>query len=504
MEAMSSTEQSPQNGLVGGLAISQLVGEEDHDRGGAEETCLKRRVWVETKKLWHLVGPAILSRICAATFAVVTQAFAGHLGDVELASISIVNTVILGFCFGLVTGMSSALDTLCGQAFGAKSYHMLGIHLQRSCIVLLLCSCLLLPIYIFTTPILKLLGQPHDVAVQSGLIAVWSIPQHMSFAFVMPGIKFLQAQLKPGVYAWVTMGTLGVHVATSWLFMYKFRLGVVGIAVASDISWWILVVGTYGYILCGGCPETWTGFSVKAFSGLWDFFKLSAASGVMLCLENWYYRILVLMAGHLKNSTLALDALLVCMNVNAWEMMIPISFFAAIGVRVANELGAGNGKGAKFATKVSVGQSLLIGILFSLLIILFHHKLAMIFSSSHDVIQAVGKLSYLLALTILFNSVQPVLSGVAVGSGWQSYVAYINIGCYYLIGIPVGLFLGSFFNFGVKGIWGGMIFGTAAQTTILAIITIFCDWEKEAQKAVQQVKHLASPNPDDDHLMVEN
>lgn len=141
-----------------------------------------------------------------------------------------------------------------------------------------------MPIYIFTTPILKLLGQPHDVAVQSGLVAVWSIPQHMSFAFVLPAFKFLQAQLKPGVYAWVSMGTLGVHVAISWLFMYKFRLGVVGIAVAMDISWWIMVVGMFGYVLCGGCPETWTGFSVKAFSGLWDFFKLSAASGVMI----WY------------------------------------------------------------------------------------------------------------------------------------------------------------------------------------------------------------------------
>lgn len=99
-----NSEQSAQNEVAGGLTISQLVGEEDHDRDrGAEETTgLKRRLWVETKKLWHLVGPTILSRICAATFAVVTQAFAGHLGDVELASISIVNTVILGFCFGLV------------------------------------------------------------------------------------------------------------------------------------------------------------------------------------------------------------------------------------------------------------------------------------------------------------------------------------------------------------------------------------------------------------------
>jgi hypothetical protein len=38
------------------------------------------------------------------------------------------------------------------------------------------------------------------------------------------------------------------------------------------------------YALFGGCPLTWNGFSIEAFSGLWEFTKLSAASGVMI----WY------------------------------------------------------------------------------------------------------------------------------------------------------------------------------------------------------------------------
>ena len=39
--------------------------------------------------------------------------------------------------------------------------------------------------------------------------------------------------------------------------------------------------------------------------------------------------------------------------------------------------------------------------------------------------------------------------GVAVGSGWQSYVAYINLGCYYCIGVPLGFLMGWVFKFGV-------------------------------------------------------
>ena len=34
------------------------------------------------------------------------------------------------FSFLLQLGMSSATETLCGQAFGAKQYHMMGIYLQ--------------------------------------------------------------------------------------------------------------------------------------------------------------------------------------------------------------------------------------------------------------------------------------------------------------------------------------------------------------------------------------
>ena len=63
---------------------------------------LKKRVWVETKKLWTVVGPAIFSRLTTNSILVITQAFAGHLGDVELAAISIVINVILGFNFGLL------------------------------------------------------------------------------------------------------------------------------------------------------------------------------------------------------------------------------------------------------------------------------------------------------------------------------------------------------------------------------------------------------------------
>ncbi|XP_065847023.1 protein DETOXIFICATION 27-like isoform X2 [Euphorbia lathyris] len=396
------------------------------------------------------------------------------------------------------SGMASTLETLCGQAFGARRYHMLGIYMQRSWIVLFLCCFLMLPFYVFASPILKWVGQPDEVAEESQVVAMWLLPLHFSFAFLFPLQRFLQSQLKNQVIAWVSLVALGINGFACWLFIYILDYGVIGAAIALDISWWFMGFSLLVYVLFR-CPLTWTGFSIQAFNGLWEFLKLSAASGLMLCLENWYYRILILMTGYLKNATIAVDALSICMSINGWEMMIPLSFFAATGVRVANELGAGNGKGAKFATKVSIVQSTIIGIIICAIIVVLHNKFALIFTTTTNVLQEVDKLAVLLGVTILLNSIQPVLSGVAVGSGWQSIIAYVNLGCYYITGLPLGILMGWVFKLGVKGIWGGMIFGgTVVQTVILSIITIKTDWEKEAEIARDRIDRWSSPNPDDE------
>lgn len=181
-------------------------------------------------------------------------------------------------------GMASALETLCGQAYGAKKYHMLGIYMQRSWVVLFSIALLLTPIYLFSTPILELMGQPRDIAVEAGSMALWMLPLHFSFAIQFPVQRFLQSQMRNPVIAYSAAVGLVLHVFTSWLFVYKLHMGIVAATCALNFSWWTVVLGQFCYVVFGGCPLTWTGFSMEAFSGLWDFFKLSVASGIML----WY------------------------------------------------------------------------------------------------------------------------------------------------------------------------------------------------------------------------
>lgn len=64
--------------------------------------------------------------------------------------------------------MGSALETLCGQAFGAGHIRLLGVYMQRSWIILLATALLMLPFYIWAPTLLKLVGQADDIADASG------------------------------------------------------------------------------------------------------------------------------------------------------------------------------------------------------------------------------------------------------------------------------------------------------------------------------------------------
>lgn len=206
-------------------------------------------------------------------------------------------------------GMASALDTLCGQSYGAKQYHMMGIYLQRSWIILFGCCILILPIYAFTESILILLGQDPRICAVAGTIGLWYIPSLFSTAFNFTLQMYLQSQSKNFVITYLAFISFFLHLFLSWLLTAKFHLGLAGVMLSMIIAMWIPVLGQLAFVLFGGCPLTWTGFSSTAFTDLLPILKLSVSSGVMLCLELWYNSILVLLTGYMKNAEVALDAL---------------------------------------------------------------------------------------------------------------------------------------------------------------------------------------------------
>ncbi|CAH9119360.1 unnamed protein product [Cuscuta europaea] len=156
---------------------------------------------------------------------------------------------------------------------------------------------------------------------------------------------------------------------------------------------------------------------------------------------------------------------------------------ARLTVRVSNELGAGHPKSASFSVKVVTLSSFLISAALGVIVILLRHKISYVFTGSKTIAKAVSDLAPLLSISILLSGIQPVLTGVAVGCGWQKFVAYVNVGCYYIVGIPVGSLLGFKFRLGAKGIWLGMLGGTTMQTIILLWVTLRTNWDLQVEAA---------------------
>ncbi|CAK7332579.1 unnamed protein product [Dovyalis caffra] len=61
-----------------------------------------REFYRESSKLWYLAAPAIFTTLCQYSLGAITQLLAGHVGTLDLAAVSVENSVIAGFSFGVM------------------------------------------------------------------------------------------------------------------------------------------------------------------------------------------------------------------------------------------------------------------------------------------------------------------------------------------------------------------------------------------------------------------
>lgn len=101
------------------------------------------------------------------------------------------------------------------------------------------------------------------------------------------------------------------------------------------------------------------------------------------------------------------------MHASAYHLKLSFCFLSLYqcSVRVSNELGLGHSRATKYAVYVAVFQSLLIGILSMVVILVARDHITVLFTDSKEMQQAVSHLAWLLGITMVLNSVQPVISG---------------------------------------------------------------------------------------------
>lgn len=106
---------------------------------------------------------------------------------------------------------------------------------------------------------------------------------------------------------------------------------------------------------------------------------------------------------------------------------------------MSNELGAGRPQAARLAARVVVLLALIVGTSEALVIVLVRDLWGYAYSSEEEVARYTARMMPVLAVSVMLDGQQCVLSGVVRGCGRQKAGAFINLAAYYLAGIPAAL-----------------------------------------------------------------
>ncbi|XP_049384379.1 protein DETOXIFICATION 14-like isoform X3 [Solanum stenotomum] len=463
-----------------------------------DDVTVSREVFIEeVKEASRIALPMIVVTVSQYLLRVSPMIMLGHLGELSLSSASIATSLCNVTGYSVLFGMSSALETLCGQAYGARQYRKVGTFSYSAIICLFLVCIPVSVLWIFTDKLLILMGQDPSIATEAGKYAIWLIPTLFPYAILQSLVRYLQAQSLILPMLLNAVASLCFQVTICWAFIFKLNLGIVGAALSIGLSYWLNVILLMLYVkYSSACEKTRASFSTDVFLTIGDFFRLAIPSAVMVCLEWWSFELIILLSGLLPNPMLETSVLSICFTTTSVHYHIPYSFGAAASTRVSNELGAGRPQAAKIALVAVIVLSATEVVLASITLFVVRDVWGYAFTYEKEVATYVAEITPILCISIIMDGTQAVLSGVARGSGWQHIGAYVNLGAYYLVGIPAALLLGFVLHLNGKGLWSGLVSGAAVQSISLSLVTSFTNWEKQAIEARHRIfsEKLAGEN----------
>ncbi|CAD5318074.1 unnamed protein product [Arabidopsis thaliana] len=443
---------------------------------------------VELKRVSRLAAPMATVTIAQYLLPVISVMVAGHNGELQLSGVALANSFTNVTGFSIMCGLVGALETLCGQAYGAKQYEKIGTY-AYSAIASNIPICFLISIlWLYIEKILISLGQDPEISRIAGSYAFWLIPALFGQAIVIPLSRFLLTQglVIPLLFTAVT--TLLFHVLVCWTLVFLFGLGCNGPAMATSVSFWFYAVILSCYVRFSSSCEKTRGFVSRDFvSSIKQFFQYGIPSAAMICLEWWLFEILILCSGLLPNPKLETSVLSICLTIETLHYVISAGVAAAVSTRVSNNLGAGNPQVARVSVLGGLCLWIVESAFFSILLFTCRNIIGYAFSNSKEVLDYVADLTPLLCLSFILDGFTAVLNGVARGSGWQHIGAWNNTVSYYLVGAPVGIYLAFSRELNGKGLWCGVVVGSTVQATILAIVTASINWKKQAEKARKRI-----------------
>lgn len=439
----------------------------------------------EVKCVANIALPMVLTGLLLYSRSVISMLFLGRVGELALAG----GSLAIGFAnitgYSILSGLAMGMEPICGQAFGAKRFKLLGLAMQRTMVLLLLTCVFISFLWFNMKKILVLCGQQEDIATEAQSFILFSIPDLVAQSLLHPLRIYLRSQSITLPLTYTASLSILLHVPINYFLVSVLKLGIKGIALGAVWTNFNLVFSLILYIWVSGVyKKTWPGVSLKGvFSGWKSLLNLAIPSCISVCLEWWWYEIMILLCGLLINPQATVASMGVLIQTTALIYIFPSSLSFAVSTRVGNELGAENPKKAKLAALVGLCFSYGLGFSALFFAVSVRHVWASMFTSDAEIIALTSMVLPIIGLCELGNCPQTTVCGVLRGTARPKLGANINLGCFYLVGMPVAVRLSFFAGFDFKGLWLGLLAAQASCMFTMLIVLARTNWEGQVQRA---------------------
>ena len=440
----------------------------------------------ETRRLTRLAWPIVVGQVGLVSMGLVDVAVCGSVSGEVLAAVGagrIFSFGIVLFGFGALRG----IEPIFAQAWGAGERNRMGSALAQCMAFAVALSLPLAALHMLCGPALTLLGQPPEAipgAHEYAVISAFGVPA----ALVFTGLTaWLQGQGR--VRAPMVVVAVG-NVLNLILDLLLVRgaalpggldvpaLGAAGCAWASNAvnyggALLLLWLSTDGVGAARRTPWS-TVFSKAAWRKM---LGLGLPVGVQTGLEVWAFNVAGLIVGTLGAA--ALGAHVIAMQLISLTFMVPFGVGAAASARVGNLVGAGHKWRSTGLIAVAMGASWMAVSAVSLL--LFGDTVVQLFTRDAAVVAVTLTLLPVAAVFQVADGIQAVAFGVLRGAGDTRVPALVNVLAYWVLGIPVGCYVGVHLTGEPWGVWSGLAVGL----TVVSVLMMGRMWTVSAKRTVR-------------------
>jgi len=435
-----------------------------------------------------LALPIVVSQLGHTVVHMADSVIVGHFaGTIQLAAVSLVNSVfMLILVMGL--GISYGLTPLIAQENGRNNYKECGKLLSNSLIINIITGIILYCfVYFGTVFILDHLGQSPEVVAYAkpylSYLGISIIPLMIfqTFKQFAEGLGFTKQAMYVSIWGNVINIVLGVIFVKGMFGIAP--MGVKGVGLSTLIDRVLMAVVMVIYIFRSKHFKIYLeGFKVKVLDKLIStkIIKIGAPVALQYSFEISAFSGAAILIGTI--GAIEQAAHQVAINLAAVTYMMASGIASAATIKTGNNLGKRNFVDLRSAAIASYHVIIGFMSITALLFIFANNLLPYIYTEDSAVINIAAQLLIIAGFFQLFDGTQVVGLGVLRGIGDVNVPTFITFVAYWIIGIPLGYFLGITLGMGVNGIWYGLTFGL-----LTASVLLFFRFQKRTKYLIENV-----------------